>query len=76
VNRLAGFLFLAFALVAAIGVHRHTHMEPFGLGFDRPVCAVRDSWQDPLAFGIGIVGFLVAGILGYVDHRGNLCRPV
>jgi hypothetical protein len=74
VTRLAACVFLACAVVAAIVIHRHTHAEPCGLGFDRPVCAERDAWQDPLALGIGVVGLLVAGALIYIDRRGIL-RP-
>jgi hypothetical protein len=33
------------AIGAAVVIHRHTYMKPCGLGFDRPVCAVRDPWQ-------------------------------
>lgn len=36
------------------------------------MCDVRDSWQDPLAIGICIVGFIVAGALVYNDRRGSL----
>lgn len=75
VTRLAAFLFLACAVVAAIAIHRHTHTEPcvVGLGVE-PACAERDAWQDPLAIGVGLVGLLVAGALIYIDRGGILRR--
>ena len=72
VTRLAAFVFLVCAVIAAIVIHRHTQTEPCGLGFDRPVCAERDGWQDPLALGVGAAGLIVASALIYIDRRGIL----
>lgn len=66
VSRAIAFVLFALALIAAFATYRHTHTEPCGLGFDKPVCNVRDGWQEPLAVGIVAVGLLVAGVVGFV----------
>jgi hypothetical protein len=68
-TRPLAIVFLACAIGTAVVIHRHTYVKPCGLGFDRPVCAVRDPWQDPIALGIGAIGFLTAGALAYRDLR-------
>jgi hypothetical protein len=71
-TRLLAVVFLVCGVGAAVVIHRHMHMEPCGLGFDRPVCAVRDRWEDPIASGVGVTGVLVAGAVVYRDLRTGL----
>lgn len=68
-SRFAGLVFLICAVVAAIVIHQHTHMEPCGLGVSKPECAVGDPWQNPLAVAIGVTGVLIAGSLFYLTRR-------
>jgi type IV secretory pathway VirB2 component (pilin) len=68
-TRLGAFVFFALALVAAFAVYEHAHTEPCGLGFDRPVCSVRDAWQAPLAVGLAAAGIVFAGSLVHFAGR-------
>jgi type IV secretory pathway VirB2 component (pilin) len=51
---------VAIAPAVAIYLHRKTHLMPCGLGFDKPVCAVRSSWQDPVALLVVVTGIAAA----------------
>jgi type IV secretory pathway VirB2 component (pilin) len=68
VRRAVAILIVLVAFSAAFYIHRRTHLESCGLGYDRPVCSVRSSWQDPVAVVIVVAG-LTAAVGTMVVHR-------
>jgi hypothetical protein len=72
---MAAYGVVTAAFVVAIYLHRRTHLQPCGLGLDRPTCAVRSSWQDPVAILITVTGIIAAMALVTLDRRRRFANP-